>query len=84
MTDVTIFSTNGKISHKFKNTDELLGSYLDIQGVKTGTTDEAGQSVINLARNGKGKEVLSVILNSPNRFQESKSLIDWSFRNYSW
>ena len=84
MTEATITSTNGKLSHSFKSTDELLNSYLDIQGVKTGTTDDAGQSVINLARNKSGKEVLSVILDSPDRFQESKSLIDWSFRNYSW
>ncbi len=83
-TDATISSTNGKISHTFKSTDELLNSYLDIRGVKTGTTDEAGQSVINLARNQNGKEVIAVVLDSPDRFQESKSLIDWSFRNYSW
>lgn len=84
MSSATVSSTNGKISHVFKSTDELLGGYLDIRGVKTGTTDEAGQSVINLARGTNGKEVLSIILDSPNRFQESKSLIDWSFRNYSW
>jgi D-alanyl-D-alanine carboxypeptidase len=82
--DATITSTNGKISHTLKSTDELLNSYLDIEGVKTGTTDEAGQSVINLARNKNGNEVVAVILNSTDRFQDSKSLIDWSFRNYSW
>lgn len=84
LSSATIASTNGKISHSFKSTDELLGNYLGIYGVKTGTTDGAGQSVINLARTQGGKEVLSVILDSPNRFQESKSLIDWSFRNFSW
>jgi len=84
LTDATVTSVNGKISHTFKSTDELLNSYLDIRGVKTGTTEEAGQSVINLARNPVGKEVIAVILDSPSRFQESKSLIDWSFRNYSW
>jgi serine-type D-Ala-D-Ala carboxypeptidase (penicillin-binding protein 5/6) len=84
MAEGTITSTNGKVVHSFKSTDELLKSYLDIQGVKTGTTDEAGQSVINLARSPKGREVLAVLLDSPDRFQESKSLIDWSFRNYSW
>lgn len=84
LSSATIASTNGKISHTFKSTDELLGNYLGIYGVKTGTTDGAGQSVINLARTPSGKEVLSVVLDSPNRFQESKSLIDWSFRNFSW
>ena len=84
LSEASISSTNGKNTHSFKSTDELLGSYLDIRGVKTGTTDEAGQSVINLARGQNGKDVISVILDSPSRFQESKSLIDWSFRNYLW
>jgi serine-type D-Ala-D-Ala carboxypeptidase (penicillin-binding protein 5/6) len=84
MSEATVASTNGKISHSFKSTDELLGSYLNIEGVKTGTTDEAGQSVINLAKNSRGHEVLSVVLDSPDRFQESKSLLDWSFRNFDW
>jgi len=84
LTEATVTSTDGKIKHEFKSTDELLGSYLNIRGVKTGTTDEAGQSVINLARNPRGHEILSVVLGSSNRFQESKQLIDWSFRNFLW
>ena len=82
--EAKITSTNGKIKHTFKSTNHLLNSYLDIQGVKTGTTDAAGASVINLARNGGGHEVIAIILNSPDRFQENKSIIDWTFRSYSW
>ncbi len=80
----TITSVDGKIKHEFKSTNHLLNSYLDIRGVKTGTTDEAGESLINLARNRNGKEVIVVLLNSPDRFQESKQLIDWAFRNFKW
>lgn len=79
-----ITSVNGKIKHEFESTNYLLNSYLDIRGVKTGTTDEAGESLINLARHWNGKEVIVVLLDSPERFQESKRLIDWSFRNFSW
>ncbi len=79
-----ITSTDGEITHEFESTNYLLESYLDIRGVKTGTTDEAGQSLINLARHRNGKEVIVVLLNSPERFQESKRLIDWVFRNFSW
>jgi len=71
------------MTHDFYNTNALLSSYLDILGVKTGTTDEAGESLINIARNND-HEVLTVLLNSPNRFQESKIMIDWAFRNFSW
>ena len=80
----TITSVDGEIKHEFEGTNYLLNSYLDIRGVKTGTTDEAGESLINLARNSNGKEVIVVLLNSPERFQESKRLIDWSFRNFLW
>lgn len=84
MDKATIASTDGKTKHSFESTNYLLHSYLDIEGVKTGTTDEAGQSLINLARGDRGQEVIAVLLNSPDRFQENKSMIDWAFRNYEW
>jgi serine-type D-Ala-D-Ala carboxypeptidase (penicillin-binding protein 5/6) len=80
----TVTSVDGKTSHSFEGTNYLLDSYLDIRGVKTGTTDAAGESLINLARNSDGAEVIVVLLNSPDRFQESKRLLDWSFRNFKW
>jgi len=80
----TVTSANGQISHSLEGTNYLLNSYLDIRGVKTGTTDAAGESLINLAHNTNGKEVIVVLLNSPSRFQESKSIIDWAFRNFLW
>ncbi len=83
-TEATIESLDGKVKHTFDTTNYLLYSYLDIQGIKTGTTEAAGQSLINMARNEGGKEVISVLLNSPQRFQENKSLIDWTFRSYTW
>ena len=84
MEKATVTSTNGKIVHSFNSTNHLFNSYLDIRGVKTGTTPAAGASLINLAVNDYGHEVISVLLNSPNRFQENKSLIDWGFRTYKW
>jgi len=84
MKEATISSVNGRTTHAFKSTNLLLNSYLDILGVKTGTTEGAGASVINLARNEGGHQVLAVLLNSPSRFQENKSMIDWTFRSYQW
>ena len=82
--EANITSINGRTTHSFKNTNLLLNSYLDIQGVKTGTTEGAGESVINLARSDDGHEIISVLLNSSERFQENKSVIDWVFRSYEW
>ena len=82
--EATISSVDDRLSHSFDSTNYLLNSYLDIQGVKTGTTNGAGASLINLARNDRGHEVIAVLLNSPSRFQENKSMIDWAFRSYEW
>lgn len=84
MPRASIASVNGQIKHEFESTNYLLESYLDIRGVKTGTTDDAGESLINLAHHWNGKEMIVVLLDSPERFQESKRLIDWSFRNFLW
>ncbi|MBN2087400.1 D-alanyl-D-alanine carboxypeptidase [Candidatus Peregrinibacteria bacterium] len=84
MKGATIESTDGNIKHEFLSTNYLLDSYLDIQGVKTGTTENAGESLINLARNEYGNEIITVLLNSPSRFQENKSMIDWVFRSFEW
>jgi D-alanyl-D-alanine carboxypeptidase (penicillin-binding protein 5/6) len=80
-----IYSTNGQISHDLENTNALLDSYLKVKGIKTGYTDNAGECVVALA-NGKkvNQQVLVVILNSPDRFQEAKIVIDWVLRNYRW
>ena len=84
MASATITSVDGGTSHSLTSTNYLLNSYLDIEGVKTGTTDEAGESLINLARGEKGQEVIAVLLDSPSRFQENKSMIDWALRSYNW
>jgi D-alanyl-D-alanine carboxypeptidase (penicillin-binding protein 5/6) len=84
MKEAEIKSTDGRITHSFETTNYLLYSYLDIEGVKTGTTDAAGENVINLARSPSGHEIIAIILNSPDRFQENKSIIDWTFRSYTW
>ncbi|MBN1258177.1 D-alanyl-D-alanine carboxypeptidase [Candidatus Peregrinibacteria bacterium] len=80
----TGITSQSGFSYYLKNTNKLLGGYLDIRGVKTGTTDEAGASLISLAVSPDGHEVLAVLLNSPSRFQENKGIIDWVFRNYFW
>ena len=86
MPNATITSTDGNITHQFAGTNYLLynNNGLDIRGVKTGTTLMAGQCLINLVRDANGKEVIVVLLDSPERFTESKQLIEWVFKNYLW
>ncbi|QQR83557.1 D-alanyl-D-alanine carboxypeptidase [Candidatus Peregrinibacteria bacterium] len=81
----TVTSTNGALSHTFQTTNQLLDSLtLDIRGVKTGTTDAAGNCVINLAHLKNNKEILVILLNSPDRFGESERLIQWAQNNVIW
>ncbi len=82
--EADISSVDGQIHHSFKNTDQLLGGYLNVIGVKTGTTDAAGESIINWAQGPAGQNILAIVLDSPDRFQENKSLMDWAFRNFFW
>lgn len=68
---------------ELKTTNELLGSDPRISGIKTGFTAAAGQCFVGLATI-KGHKVITVILGSPNRFGETKQLLDWIERNWSW
>lgn len=77
-------STNGKYKHSLVSTNDLLDSYLNIKGLKTGSTDAAGLCLVSVAENIDGHEVITVVLDSPDRFRESKILLDWIFRAYNW
>lgn len=66
-----------------RTTDELLGGYLPIAGLKTGTTEEAGPCLISVVEAGP-KRLLAIVLNSPDRFQENKSMLDWGLRSHSY
>lgn len=61
--------------YAFTSTNQLL-SQKGIVGVKTGFTEAAGQCLITLTERD-GRELLSVVLGSPDRFNESRSMINW-------
>lgn len=64
--------------YTIRSTNELLGdSVLQVLGLKTGTTEGAGQSLITLIKTPDGRELLSVMLGSSNRFAETKMLLWW-------
>ena len=77
----TIHNEAGK-AYALTTTNHDLG-LPNIYGIKTGFTDNAGQSLILLARKS-GHEIITVVLNSPDRFQESRNMVDYTFNNYVW
>lgn len=74
-------SESGKI-YNLASTNQLLFSRNDIYGVKTGFDSRAGQCLITLAKRGDA-QVLTVILDSPDRFQESQNMVEWAFDNHT-
>jgi len=83
--NIEVKSVSSNTIHKLTSTNKLLGNeFLEIKGLKTGTTEAAGQCFISIAENKTNNDIITVILNSPDRFTETKNLIDWTFRAYTW
>lgn len=74
-TETAVFSLNGKIKHNLINTNQLLDSSFGAKGLKTGTTDAAGQCLITLVELN-GNDILIIILGSQNRFQDTKTIFN--------
>jgi serine-type D-Ala-D-Ala carboxypeptidase (penicillin-binding protein 5/6) len=55
----------------------------EARGVKTGRTPAAGECLIALEEVG-GREILSVVLASPDRFAETKTLFSWTRDHVRW
>jgi len=80
----TVYDITGHLSHNLNNTNKLVGKYQNVIGVKTGTTDEAGKSLVASAVGSSGQKVIAVLLDSPDRFGEGKEALDWALKAYSW
>lgn len=81
---MTISSANGDITHDLETTNKLLDSFLDILGLKTGHTRDAGLCFTSIIQNEKGNKIITVVLNSPDRFTETKKMAAWTFNSYIW
>lgn len=79
--NVTIYDLANK-GYNLSNTNKILGQS-GVVGMKTGYTLKAGECLVAVAKRGD-KTVITVVLDSPDRFQESKNMIDWAFNNHIW
>lgn len=71
--------TNTHQEYKLFNETNLLTSYPGVKGVKTGYTPEAGLCLVTFL-DYKGHKIIGIILNSENRRQEMKDLLDYSLK----
>lgn len=63
------------------NTNKLLWSYEWADGVKTGTTSEAGNCLVASATRG-GRQLISVVLHSDDRWSDSVRLLEYGFNSF--
>lgn len=69
--------------HPLVNRNELLAAYPGADGVKTGTTDLAGQNLIATVTRG-GHQALAVLLGSNDRYADAIGLFDYYFATFAW
>jgi D-alanyl-D-alanine carboxypeptidase (penicillin-binding protein 5/6) len=78
---LTIHDTAGQ-AFQLATTDELLQSG-QFQGIKTGYTPAAGDCFVGLTTI-QGHAVITVVLDSGDRFGDSQRLADWIDQTYRW
>lgn len=80
--ETSVVSYDKSKFHPLLNLNRLLGED-GVVGIKTGKTEASGENLVTLVERDNHR-VLIVLLNSVDRFGETKSLYDWIFTNYSW
>ena len=80
-------STNKSEPRKYSSTNELLVAgnsnyYPNLIAGKTGYTSEAGECLVSAVYNDN-LELVGVILNSNNRFKDTRSLYNYGYTNFS-
>ncbi len=82
--EISVTSADGSVRDiALVSTDELVGVYDGICGVKTGTTEEAGYCFAGAVVRDEGT-FYSVVMNSPSseqRFQDTVNLMDWAYEH---
>lgn len=73
---------DGTRKMEIRNTNRLLWYFEGADGVKTGTTNEAGHCLVASATR-KGKKLVAVVLNSRNRWSDCASMLEYGFREFA-
>ncbi len=74
---------NSRTTHYLVNSDKLLAENIGIVAGKTGFTDEAGLCLVVLVERN-GHQIISVVLGSEDRAEDSRRLIDWTYNHFNW
>ena len=79
------FAFDGRAPQNVSNRNPLLGLGIGADGLKTGHTEEAGYGLVGSAKQGDRRVVfvLSGLESAAARAQESESIVNWAFRQFS-
>src|SRR5215216_2944610 len=61
----------------------LIGAYPDADGVKTGTTDQAGRVIVGSAARA-GHRLYVVVMHSDDLLADCTALLDWAWSTFAW
>lgn len=82
MQEAIIPWVDSEYSRVLRNKNRLLKEYDGATGIKTGFTSKAGRCLVFSAER-EGMELIGVVLNCPDWFEEAEKLLDWGFANFS-
>jgi len=78
-----ISDVDGLFSYSIYNLNKLLG--IDgINGIKTGFTNEAGEVLVTSKKTILGNTLIAVVMNSEDRFSDTKKLLDYVSSNLTY
>jgi D-alanyl-D-alanine carboxypeptidase len=69
--------------HNWENRNRLLGQYPGADGIKTGTTNAAGECLVASASRDDHR-LIAVVLGSDDRYADATVLLDYGFANHAW
>jgi len=81
--ETVIGSQDNKFSHQLKTTNQLLLDDPRVIGIKTGFTSQAKGNLIIMANQNNNK-IVTIVLGSDNREEDTRKLLDWLFTAYRW
>ncbi|MGI6637074.1 MAG: D-alanyl-D-alanine carboxypeptidase family protein [Minisyncoccales bacterium] len=76
-------TADGLFKSTIINTNELLNKRDDIKGGKTGNTPRAGRNFLAVFE-VDGKTIVTIVFNSPSRFNDTNLMLNWIEEAYYW
>ncbi len=81
--EFSLLTPGGQFHHLMVNSNQLLGKFSYLIGGKTGYLPYYGGSLLSIFQQpGKETYLITVILDSPDRFEETKELLEWLSHSY--